>query len=334
MMRYGMFLVPLLFLTVENAGADKIRTLATAPKPPLTVAEVGKIAHENSLGMSGAHRPNPGMIGYFDAMSYRYTGGRYEDQAIQFRLRTPRTIEPGKKYPLVVWFHGRGESGDDNLSQMSHMHFAAACLAGPESGDFYMLATQCPPDNREWRSHISREDGKGDSTFQITREIMDALITQYPVDEDRISVFGLSSGGEAAWQFVMELPERFSGLVCVSAIPPGGEPVVNMNIWVFCTNQDNAVPLEKVQAKVDEINGAGGSVGLTIVKKGGHDAWTEALRDYCVISWLVTQKRGAMLNKPAGFGPAPHSTVAVLILFVLPVFCLAVLILFSRKRSS
>ncbi|UHA60203.1 hypothetical protein KDJ21_026450 [Metabacillus litoralis] len=35
-----------------------------------------------------------------------------------FRLFVPEGYEPGKSYPLVLFLHGGGERGDDNLKQL------------------------------------------------------------------------------------------------------------------------------------------------------------------------------------------------------------------------
>ena len=43
-----------------------------------------------------------------------------DGQKLLYRWHAPKTIEPGRKYPLVVLFHGAGERGADNLAQLVH----------------------------------------------------------------------------------------------------------------------------------------------------------------------------------------------------------------------
>lgn len=37
--------------------------------------------------------------------------------SLPYRLLEPKSVEPGKKYPLVLVLHGAGERGDDNKIQ-------------------------------------------------------------------------------------------------------------------------------------------------------------------------------------------------------------------------
>lgn len=36
------------------------------------------------------------------------------DHSMPYRMLSPSKIDPGKKYPLVLFLHGAGERGDDN----------------------------------------------------------------------------------------------------------------------------------------------------------------------------------------------------------------------------
>lgn len=324
----------LLLLFVKTTRAETIRLLVPASKPHLDRRQIDGIGKEESVKTTEGYSGNRSVLDLFDEVSYRYTGGRYNDTEIRFRLLTPDVVEPGRTYPLVVWFHGRGESGEENKRQLAHVQNAISCLTGPDSRDFYLMATQCPGDQKDWRINVSQEDGKGDAPFRIAGEIMEAVIEQYPIDPDRVSVFGLSSGGEAAWHFVMEKPEFFSGLCTASAVPPSGPPILKRNIWAFCTVEDDVVPVTQVREKIDAINRAGGSARLTVVGSRGHDSWSEALRHRKVVTWLVSQKRDSGFNIPPGFGMKRRSTVSSIFLYVLPILCLAGMFLYSRKRPS
>ena len=39
---------------------------------------------------------------------------------LRYRLLEPETLEPGAKYPLVLFLHGAGERGTDNEKQLKH----------------------------------------------------------------------------------------------------------------------------------------------------------------------------------------------------------------------
>ena len=58
-------------------------------------------------------------------------------QTIPYRLLTPATIEPGKRYPLVLFLHGLGERGTDNAAQLKHG--AGRIRHGGESAEVSLL---------------------------------------------------------------------------------------------------------------------------------------------------------------------------------------------------
>lgn len=324
----------ILFALLAPVDSRKIECIQKAPNPLLAASDARTESNKASEKTAEGYTGSVAVADCFDEMVYRYTGGRYIDEPIRFRLRTPRQIEPWRTYPLLVWFHGRGESGNDNVRQLAHMQTAISCLAGPDNREFFLLAVQCPEDNREWGISVSREDGKGDATIVIFREIMEAVIDEFPVDEDRISVYGLSSGGEAACRFVSESPDRFSALAFASAVPPPGSLTTGMNIWAFCCDQDQNVPLDAVREAVDTVNGENGSAWLTVIKSADHDSWTCSLRDRNILDWLVSQKRGSPFNAPPGWNPKKRSLLSTFGLFGLPILCFAVLsFIISRSRT-
>jgi len=309
-------------LSAADNEAGRIKLLEKAPYRPLSAADVLAISESPSPSTADGYTSVVSVVDCFDDMLYHYTGGRYTDEPIRFRLRTPYSFEPGQTYPLVVWFHGRGESGHDNQRQLAHKQAAIDVLAGPGAKEFFVLVVQCPEDNKEWAAHIDKEDGKGDAMIVILREIMDAVIDEFPVDEDRVSVYGLSNGGEAACMFVAQSPERFAALAIASAVPPKGMLPNNMNIWVFCCDKDEGVPLDQVRESVDTAHRENGSVFLTVLNASDHNSWTYSLKDKNILGWLVLQKRDSpFLSPPPGWNGNQRSILATILLFGFPTLC-------------
>ncbi len=107
-----------------------------------------------------------------------------------FRLHYPKSYNPtandGKKYPILVFFHGAGEGGTmyDNELQLYHGGdvFDAAVTNGTFDG--YILCMQTP--NGFW----------GEPVYGYIQSILDYMITNNKLDPFAISFNGLSAGGE------------------------------------------------------------------------------------------------------------------------------------------
>jgi predicted peptidase len=328
-------LLSFILLDGNMVAAAQIKRLSGGEaKPRLSASEI----EELSLQETKAHAVEgfvsvKSVVDCFDEMSYTYTGGRYNNEEIKFRMRSPNKIVAGKKYPLVVWFHGKGESDNENSRQLAHMQMTMEFLIGPKMLDCFIIATQCPKDNPNWFTSVSTE-GKGDAPITILREIFEAVLEEFPIDEDRISVFGLSSGGSAAWQFVMDSPEKFAGLVVCSATKPPGELPTNVNIWTFANTGDGGVPIEQVRRSVEEINSNGGTALLTEMNTGGHDSWFAALGTKKVLAWMLLQKRNGILNPPPGMVLTPKRWSQVFWYLGLPLCCLLPFYVFRKRKRE
>jgi predicted peptidase len=196
-----------------------------------------------------------------------------------------------------------------------------------------MIVTQCPGDNRHWETSIS-DEGKGDAPMTIVEEILDAAIQEYPIDENRLSVFGLCSGGNAAWNIVAKHPGKFTAMVACTAAP-GNVNVQDFKstaVWAF-TNKDDPVPWEAIERFAAALNAEGGNALVTLRDTGGHDAWTNALLRQKVIGWMVLQdlRKG---GPPAGVICQHRTAGQVFLLFGLPVIGIACIIPFYRRKRD
>ncbi|MHC4995146.1 MAG: hypothetical protein ACYTGQ_08855, partial [Planctomycetota bacterium] len=57
----------------------------------------------------------------FEARSVRFTGGIYQNHEFKYQLLHPARVVSGKTYPVIVFLHGAGERGSDNLIQLKHL---------------------------------------------------------------------------------------------------------------------------------------------------------------------------------------------------------------------
>ena len=101
------------------------------------------------------------------------------DVELPFRLVKPENIEEGKTYPLVVYLHGSGERGKNNIAQMQRSLLRGVKKHGEPC---YIIMPQVFED-KTWTS-----DGYDAA---LTR-LIEYMLKLYAVDSDRIYITGIS----------------------------------------------------------------------------------------------------------------------------------------------
>ncbi len=196
---------------------------------------------------------------------------------MNYLLYLPQAYDDQEAWPLVLFLHGAGERGDD--LDLVKKHGPPKLIDNGQHFPFLVVSPQCPK-NRWWES------------FELSA-LLDDVVEQHKVDEDRIYVTGLSMGGFGSWSLVAYAPKRFAA---VAPICGGGEPFLtglfrDVPFWVFHGAKDSVIPLERSQAMVDALERRKGNVKFTIYPDAGHDAWTETYDNPEFFEWMLKQKR-------------------------------------------
>ncbi len=181
-----------------------------------------------------------------------------------------------KSWPMVLFLHGRGESGDD-LSKVK-AHGPPKIVETKKDFPFIVVSPQ------------SRRFGWNPDALA---GLLDHVASQYRVDRRRIYLTGLSMGGYGTWSLAAEHPDRFAAIVpiCGGGNPDHAGRLKNLPIWVFHGAKDRTVPISRSQQMVDAIKAAGGNVKFTVYPDAGHDSWTETYDNPQLYEWLLEQKR-------------------------------------------
>ncbi len=230
----------------------------------------------------------------FTPLEYRYSGGGYHDTVFRYRLFVPDVSEQEGKRPLIVWLHGYGEAGHDNIA---HLRWLDRLILRPpwerRSYQFFVLAVQCPHENGHWyRSSASATD---DDMVNVAAAIVEQTVRDNPIDPRRVYLAGVSSGGNGCWELALRHPERFAAVAPLASEGISQSQIdrlIGMPIWVFNSNQDATTPIGHVREVVSDLKKAGGNVHLTEVDSTKHDCWTAAFEDYDLLEWLLSQRRG------------------------------------------
>jgi len=180
---------------------------------------------------------------------------RNELNAVQLpgRLHVPTSFasEPTKLRPLILFLHGAGESGTNNLAQINGN--IDNLLTATKARDAFLYA---PQTNGGWANSTLLSRAMG---------MIDRAIAERSVDPNRIYVTGLSMGGGGAWNFLHQFADRVAATVPICGVYPSfgfqPETIVNEPIWAFHGRSDGTVP---VQVTRDVVNSLLTVAGLPI----------------------------------------------------------------------
>ena len=206
--------------------------------------------------------------------------------SIEYKIMAPKTIEDGRKYPLILALHGRGGSTA-----------AAAKLASTELREKFPCFVMVPESTKDgnWVQSPRRAKKKKSSKAMLPAalEALDALIKKHPIDTNRIYVTGQSMGGVGTFGAISLRPKMFAAAIPVAGgwDPAEADKLKNIPIWVFHGDNDKVVPTQYSQDMVAALKEAGGSPKYTEFKGVGHSSWGRTYDSSDTWDWLFKQKK-------------------------------------------
>jgi len=199
-------------------------------------------------------------------------------EEMEYLLYLPDGYESdiNKKWPLMVFLHGAGESGNDINKVKQH---------GPpkliEAGKKFPFIVVSPQSVRG-----------GWNGFHVT-ELIRMVSEGHRVDEDRVYLTGLSMGGFGTWYTSLYYPELFAAIVpiCGGGVPQMAHTLKNVPVWCFHGDQDFTVPIKGSQSMIDSLKPYNKDVKFTIYEGVGHDSWTQTYANDEIYDWMLSHKR-------------------------------------------
>ncbi len=194
----------------------------------------------------------------------------YIYDSCNFRLRFPQTYKQGdgKKYPILVFYHGDGEVGpiDDNEKQL--LNGGQMFDEAEENGTFdgYIIFMQ-------------HENNWGLAQYLSLHDIIDSLTQEYGGDPYRVIQNGLSGGGQAMINELEFDPTIFvSAVIMQAALPAYATPqYVNLEKFTPIWDLDGALDNDPDPAEAQYVDSMYQSVGAdytyTNFPTRNHDSW-------------------------------------------------------------
>lgn len=241
----------------------------------------------------------------FEARQYHDPAGR----TMPYRLFKPAGYDPAKRYPLVIYLHGGGGSGLNNLNNITGNNSASLVFwtredIQKEHPAFVMAPQANPPRDSGWVPYpvprgypglhpvsIAAEN-RSRFDLDLVIEIIDKLREEFSMDASRLYVTGQSMGGYGAWAAIVRYPDKFAAAVSLCG---AGDPMlanrIKTPIWAFNGAEDTTVPPARAREVVEIVRKAGGAVKYTEYPGVGHRVAERVYAEPGLAAWVFSQQR-------------------------------------------
>ena len=175
-------------------------------------------------------------------------------RTLNYNLFVPKTYEPGKSYPLVLFMHDAGATSDVTRTTL-FQGLGAVVWASPEDQaqrPSFVLAPEYPEIIADDLSHTS-------SMLDTTIDLIKQLETQYSIDRNQLYATGQSGGCMTAIAMNIKYPDFFAAsfLVAGQWNPALVKPLASKKLWILVSQDDDkAYPGENAITAVLEKDGA------------------------------------------------------------------------------
>jgi len=221
------------------------------------------------------------------------------NEKLPYRLFLPENYSSEIEYPLLLSFHGAGEKGDDNFQQLEPWVAAWINDNIQAKNPCIILMPQCPQ-NRQWvdvpfqKGSYSISEVPMTKPMKLVKKIFDKIMNEYSVDENRVYVMGVSMGGYATWNFILNYPDIPAAAVpiCGAGDPSLANRIKSLPIWAFHGDRDEVVPISGTTDMTNQLKKLGNNnVRVTIYENVGHESYDMAWKDLDLIRWVFKQNK-------------------------------------------
>jgi predicted peptidase len=271
-----------------NASAAPAKEDSTPPLAP-----GAPTSPERTALIDAFKRQSEGLQNKFEARTLK------RDWTMPYRLFRPETKG---KVPLIMYLHGSGGLGGDNLKQLGLGNiFGTRVWLLPENQRRFPCYVVAPQTDRGWaRYDLSQTTGPakvlpglGDGS-RMALQVVDALRREFAIDERRVYIAGQSMGGAGVWNAMAHRPHFFAAAVicCGSDSPEDGTASIDTPLWNFHGDSDDTVPVSLSRERIAARRKAGGRPLYTEYPGLGHEVYEWAFTEPALVNWVFSQRRG------------------------------------------
>ena len=274
--------------TGAAAAWSEDATPSLAPGPPKSPERITLI--------EAFKKQSEGLEKKYEARTHK------SDLMMPYRLYRP---EATGKLPLVMYLHGGGGLGDDNLKQLGLGNvFGTRVWLLPENQKRFPCFVVVPQTDSGWVKYDFSQDpgppkvlpGLGDGA-RLALEIIDRLLHEFTheqsIDEQRIYVTGQSMGGAGTWHMTAQRPKLFAAAVacCAADTNEDASESLGTPLWNFHGDSDKNVPVTLSRGRIAALRKAGGQPIYTEYAGVEHNVWQWAYTEPELVKWVFSQRQ-------------------------------------------
>lgn len=211
---------------------------------------------------------------------YDYTQNHY--QSLRYGWFKPDHYDSKKLYPLIVYLHG----SRDTVSR--DMQWYQPVIQKEHSS--FVLTPKCENPDQGWGNTWNATHAP--ATAQ-TLKLVDSLIKVYPIDPDRLYIYGISMGGFGAFSVLAKEPGKFAAAyaVCGGSDVKAAPKLLQTPLWIFHGSVDDIVPVHLSRDVYNEMIKLGGTkVKYTEYPGVKHNSWENVAQEKSLSTWLFSQR--------------------------------------------
>lgn len=198
-----------------------------------------------------------------------------DDKNFNYYVYSPEEYK--ENLPVVLFLHGIGERGD-NLSDIET--YALPKYMNKMNISFIVIAPQCLNPNF-WSYHL-----------RDVEKIIDLEEKNYKYDKKNMFICGYSMGAFGAWNYAMQRPDLFKGLISVSGgimlpITDTLNLVKDKPILMYHGEDDDVINVDESISAYGKLRKIGADdIELRIVYNSNHFITDQVFSDSYLYEWL------------------------------------------------
>ncbi|MFC1614728.1 prolyl oligopeptidase family serine peptidase [Gemmatimonadota bacterium] len=256
-------------------------------------------------------------------MFFRTYRSRLDDTIYPYAIYLPKGIKSGSRsWPMVLSLHGAWSNYANNIKRLLGL---GNHPGEPDELAFVSLPTW--PELPEVEGIIVCPWGRGTMGYhgpgaQDVLDVVELVMQEYPVDPERVSVTGLSMGGNGTWEMALHHADMFTAAVPIcgpmhfnfmsaynitdeqrkkhpyltqlheqNSITNYALNGLPLKIRIHHGTDDPTVPFNHSEKMLEVFTQVGIEAPLTSYDNVGHNSWDPTYKDAETLKWLFSQHR-------------------------------------------